>query len=247
MSDRGLTGIMIRAAAAVLICIALIVPERARALEIGAYGTAGGGEMLFTVPGELVSDRPAMRTTAVYGCGIMLDTGRGRGSLLDYRLTLGYEFRHSGDTMAAGLHNIAATHTLSFGIIQSEPVRFWMGPRIGLGYLWGRNSYTGVNSLSSDLALLYPGSIMYGLYLSRERLKFSYFHLQAGIALGVDIHIGRNVSVPVEVGFRYHFNTDFRGQDTAGGFSSPFPVMGPEGFCSAGVLYRFTPSPDKNI
>lgn len=79
------------------------------------------------------------------GLGVLVDTNVARDELLNYRFEFGYQhsWRHFDAGHAIQGDGITMNHTLGFGLVRSERVRFWMGPafRVSLDFLDDKDNF----------------------------------------------------------------------------------------------------------
>ena len=114
---------------------------RAFALGLGFYGTVQGGSgswELENQSGFTFYDDDG--DTERFGIGFTLDTAVARNKLFNYRLNIGPErfdidFDNSGGATAE-LYGLAADNTFGFGVMRTEKVRLWAGPRVRIAPVW---------------------------------------------------------------------------------------------------------------
>lgn len=132
------------------------------------------------------------------GVGIAFDTNLGRDRVFNYRLGLEYMKREidaedgvscSGDCDFGARLNMV--HTFGFALLKTETVRLWMGPRINIAYEWdsGDNGYVREN-----------------------------FELGVAPALGINVNLGRLVTLGADL--------DYRVAGTAGAWDSDIALDG---------------------
>lgn len=177
------------------------------AVGLGVYGTGGTSSTRWNA-----SNKEEKRTTDYsYGCGFILDTHPARNELFGYRLKAGYEqyasIGYGNVSTGASISKINMLVTLGFGVIRNEKMRFWIGPRIGLGYLFGEKNfwnYSGYLDLSAfPFVKIFP---------YKDKIKYEYLSGSIGLELGANFHIGDYVSIFIDCGFGYgvHIATNTR-------------------------------------
>jgi len=190
------------------LCAAIMaVAQSAQAAAIGVYGT--GGVNLSTWEYRDVS---ANTTDALYGCGVVFDTNAAKNELFGYRLTAGYEqyrlkyaeLNKSSDP----IHRVSMSHTFGFGMVRTDLIRFWAGPRIGLHYLNYRNSYT---TFRINLIPFFP-------YPSKVTVKLDMIGLDLLLAFGINFNIGNVATIFLDLGFGYMGNYNIHETQKGHGF-----------------------------
>lgn len=199
----------------------------AQAGGVGVYGTFSGGQTKYAIS-NIIGTYNAIADTLSGGCGFIADTNLGKDRLFNYRFRAGYEYQKTNSGIADHYQRVQASNIFGFGVYHNDRVRVWIGPQIGVGYQWGDNRYYKYSTIALN-----------GLYLPRRMsVPVSYFGIHLGMAAGVNVAITPVISIPLEVGFRYHLCVDLgKGKEAlrTGGFTA----MGPEGYVSLGVMYRF--------
>ncbi|HOT44788.1 MAG TPA: hypothetical protein PLM53_03065 [Spirochaetota bacterium] len=195
--------------------LALSIP--AFPVGFGFYGTGGYGRVDMMKIIDNGNDYRVIYSTnnSVYGGGLLLESGSDSGAYHN-RLNFGVE----GSTLSGGRYRFsrfmraAIDNVFAFRLAESEAVRFWMGPLIGIQLLTGhaastRNSEWPDDKFKYHLSLLSmaasPVTQLGGLYyLSIDHVwkrKFGVF-IPLGVAMGINIRMGENAALTVEGGFR---------------------------------------------
>jgi hypothetical protein len=180
-----------------LCAMTLAIAQSAQAAGIGVYGT--GGVNLDTIS---YRGATANSTDYFYGGGLAIDSNVARNELFGYRFTLGYEqYRmkaSNSDYTSDPIHRISMSHTFGFGVARNETVRFWLGPRIGIHYLFIRKTDTGWTTQVTE--------------------KTDFIGLDALLALGLNINMGDVATLFFDIGFGYMGNYDLHSSGIGNGF-----------------------------
>ena len=109
-------------------------------------------------------------TVTKYGLGFVLDTCVARDSLFNYRMNIGYSriTIDNKDTFADMSGNeYHLYNSFGFGVFRSEPVRIWLGPQIGFGFINGDNK-SSTADVSNFWTMFYTYGIVTGLNFNIE-------------------------------------------------------------------------------
>lgn len=182
---------------------AVIIPATSVwATGIGAYGTGGVAFSTWFYDGTDYGNT----TDYFYGGGLVIDSNAARNTLFGYRFTAGYEqyistdpeYNFTGDP----IHRVSMTHTFGFGVARTETVRFWIGPRIGLHYLFKKETHSTYE--------FFPGFGTFSIIPQTIEIDLDLFGLDLMLALGVNFNIGQYVTLFLDLGFGYigNYNID---------------------------------------
>ena len=197
------------------------------AFGIGGSITGGGGERYWTK--DIAKFSNGDKNLQIGG-GLVLDSNMARLKLFNYRLTACYNKMY-GDTQ--DLSFINTYHSFGFGLVKKKYVRLWMGPQIGVGYGYGDAEKT----------------TFMGMFM-RDSFNYKALNASLGLVVGVNINLGKYISIIIEGGGRYNFlagTTKYSGIIYGLGVIVPTPPgksdfdlinHGPEGFASLGVMIR---------
>jgi hypothetical protein len=185
-------------------------------MGFGLYGTGGLGRVdMLTIKsgGDYRVDYSVNNT--FYGGGILFESGSA-GEGYHNRVTINAEANSSFD---AGydyrlMTRIGINNLFAFQMVDKGPVRFFIGPLLGINIITGlapttRNEEWGPNRLKYSLAALAasgdPSFATYGLYYIYmdhiwERRLGAFIPI--GIALGTNIMLGSSAAITLEAGFR---------------------------------------------
>jgi len=88
---------------------------------------------------SIISDRDVKADyDTSLGFGLMYDTNVGENKLFNYRLGLEYIKvgidSIQGNTSSTSNSRFDIVNTLGFGVVRTENIRFWIGPRINIAY-----------------------------------------------------------------------------------------------------------------
>ncbi len=200
----------------------LAIPMAANATGMGVYvpvSLGDSGSYTKSYDNELLPDQEIdLDYKASAGLGLAFDTNIGKDKLFNYRFGLEFMKQEidaengvacSGDCDFGTRVNLV--NTFGFGVLRTQTVRLWVGPRINIAYDWdtGDNGYARVG-----------------------------FEFGVAPAVGVNVNLGRVVSLAADL--------DYRFAATVGAWDSDFAIDG--GSYSGGtqgatarfyVLFRF--------
>lgn len=195
---------------------ALVTASPLFAMGFGFYGTGGLGRVdMLTIKSDGDYKVSYSANNTFYGGGLLFDAG-GSGDGFHNRLSIGAESNSTFDSryeyrrlMRIGLNNLFA-----FEVVNQGPVRFFIGPLLGVQVLNGlapttRNEEWGPNRLKYSVAALAasgdPAFTAYGLYyIYMDRIykrKLGAF-IPVGVSLGINIMLGNSAALTIEAGFR---------------------------------------------
>ena len=177
------------------LALLLAMPMVASAAGMGIYIPFKAGDS------STVSDSPDYGVDRDYdidyspsvGLGLAFDSNIGKDKLFNYRLGLEFSKKEvdtidgyscSGSYCDFGT-NINIVNTFGFGVLRTETVRLWVGPRINIG--WTFDSYSNNGSRAE-------------------------FELGIAPAVGVNVNLGRVVSLAADID--YKFSTGFGAYDS---------------------------------
>jgi len=178
------------------------------AAGLGFFGTFEGGsgddwEIDTNSQGSL---KDIDSDVARFGVGFVFDTAVAKDKLFNYRLNaalvgVDIELTHDlfPDKADVDLVGLALDNTFGFGVLRTEKVRLWIGPRVRVGF--------------------YVGDV--------EEDDVTAAEFGIGGALGANFHVSPTVSLGVETGFMYsgyagEVETDFGDFDIEGTTGSLF-------------------------
>ena len=190
------------------------------ATGIGLYGTGGVGATTWTYKDGSVST-----TDYFYGGGLIIDTAVAADTLFNYRFTFGYEqyILKDPDTDTTGkpINRLSISNTFGFGLVRTEIARFWLGPRLGLHYLFKNDS--------GKVLMYLPGPTGFIIFPVRRSLDLDVIGLDIMLALGCNFNIGDYTTLFIDVGMGYLGNYNVHISETGNAF-------GVEGM--AGIMFR---------
>lgn len=182
--------------------LALAVPILFLALPAWSGGI--GGNFTYGVSDGEVEDTddffPDIQTSAKhYEVGVSYDTNLAADRLINYRINANFQFVEQKLNLGSNKVHIdgtgfAVNQLLGFGLVRRPAFRLFMGPTIHLGFA----------GFDDDDKVA-------GVKVNFEELLFT-----AGIGpeLGINYHVGRNLTVSVSGHYRYAFQLQ--------GFDNPF-------------------------
>ena len=165
-----------------VLSLLLATPMVASAAGMGVYVPVSLGDSgSYTYSPDYTSDVEVDRdykTSA--GLGLTFDTNIGKDKLFNYRLGLEYinlKVDNSDFTSSnTGYGRFNLVNTFGFGVLRTESVRLWIGPRINVGW-----NVDASDASYSELA----------------------FELGIAPAIGVNVNLGRVVSLAADIDYRF--------------------------------------------
>jgi hypothetical protein len=184
------------------ICALLIIgfSGNAYAIGLGAYSGAGTGS------GDMTDEDYSNvdSTSSVHSrFGFVLDSNVAKDRLFNYRLKIGYETMSvdwksnitEGDLYKAS--GLTISNTFGFGVLRNKAGRLWLGPEVKVSIM-GADSQVPNTNMDS----------------------FTVIGLGIGLPVGMNLHIGNNLTIGFEGGYRYMFypSDEFYYWDNAGNY-----------------------------
>ena len=124
------------------------------------------------------------------GLGLVYDSSLGKDKLFNYRLGVEWMDRTidtvseplgtrscSGD--ACDMFRLQVIQTFGFGLLRTEMVRLWIGPRINIGYNYSSDEETGFTRTNGN------------------------FELGIAPALGINLNFGRYFAIAADLDYRF--------------------------------------------
>ena len=138
------------------------------------------------------SDQDVDADISSLGGGFVMDTAVANDRVFNYRFNFEHEkleYEYDEISMTHDFARTSLNQTFGFGIVRNEDVRIWFGPHISLSYISAKDSHT-VGNL-------------------RETIEVDAVGFGIGPVIGTNIHIGHEVSLGLEAGYRktFYFGT----------------------------------------
>ncbi|HOT44100.1 MAG TPA: hypothetical protein PLM53_08630 [Spirochaetota bacterium] len=192
----------------VMCAISMVIAQSAQAAGIGVYGTGGVAMMNWQYNGTKVGSS----TDYFYGGGLAVDSNVARNELFGYRFTAGYEqyvlTDPGSDAKSDPIHRFSMTHTFGFGVARTEMVRFWIGPKIGLHYLYKHDNGYSYDAIGADALLAL------GLNVNAGKVFTFFFDIGVGY-MGVynlkGSGVGNSFGADAKLGFMFRINDSYKG------------------------------------
>jgi hypothetical protein len=169
------------------LALLLAVPMALSADGMGVYipiSADDRGSVTLDYDSDLIPNRDVdIDYKAAAGLGMAFDSNIGQDKLFNYRLgleVLKQKFEKVDGSSCTGDCDfgtrINMVHTFGFGLLRTQTVRLWIGPRINMAYEWD----TGDNG-------------------------YSRFGFEFGVApaVGVNVNLGRVVSLAADLDYRF--------------------------------------------
>ena len=164
----------------------LAMPMVASAAGMGVYIPVSISESAdITLDSDYGSEDLNFEYKAAAGFGVAFDSNIGKDKLFNYRLGLEYMNQEidtvdgescTGDCDFTRLNMV---HTFGFGVLRTQTVRLWVGPRINLAYNSHEETY------------------------ANETFTMSHFEFGVAPAVGVNVNLGRLVSLGADLDYRF--------------------------------------------
>lgn len=127
--------------------ILLFVQQSAHAFGLGVYGTGGvGWNKWFEDEGNIGGN------FYNFGGGFTLDTNLAMDRVFSYRLKVGAEYLGTPN-ISVNWTRVHIINTFGFGAVRTKVVRFWLGPEIIFGPIFGSNRWGFVGGMGLALGL----------------------------------------------------------------------------------------------
>jgi len=164
------------------VSLLLALPMMASAAGMGVYVPLGVANST-SVSGDYYSATVDKDYEPAIGFGLAFDSNIGKDKLFNYRLGLEYMNvnvdnvnGHSSDQTYSRFNIV---NTMGFGVLRTETIRLWVGPRINIGWNFRDETYA---------------------YTDYNEVVFE---LGIAPAVGVNINLGRVVSLGFDVDYRF--------------------------------------------
>ncbi len=184
----------------------------AMALSIGASINASTGESM--VYHEIPFDTKGRNEKYAFiyqdygyvssiGGGLVIDDERADGNYIHrYNITMDRYSISKGSQQV--LYRFSFVNTFCFVVSKNDYYKFWLGPQIGVRYLFGKTNY---NYFDSNPL---PNAILYSYYIPVPLLSYKYGKakynlagLDLGLVAGLNVDLKRYVTLSTSGGIRY--------------------------------------------
>jgi hypothetical protein len=200
--------------------IMILVSPALWATGIGFYGTGGIGVTTWNYRGESFNT-----TDYFYGGGIMIDTAAAKDTLFNYRFTFGYEQYilkdPDSDITSKPINRFSISNTFGFGVVRTQYFRFWLGPRLGLHYLY--------KNYSATVLMYLPGATGIVIFPMKTKRDLDAIGLDLMLAFGFNFNIGDYTTLFIDIGAGYLGNYNLK-------IAEAGHTFGIEG--KAGIMFR---------
>lgn len=221
--------------------VALLWAAPVLAFGVGGMFSAGSGESKWYRENEVADTVSDYADTGTVGGGVVIDTGKPDGMYFtrlnigidDYSMRTGYKQR---------LTRFSVRSTFRFVLVKKEIFRFWLGPQVGVSYLFGR---TGYRAYENDIIpYMNPGIWPLVESYLHNTARYNLAGADAGLVVGFDFDIRQYATVTISGGLRYGAQVGGMAYRNGGVFLNNTLVYshGLERFVDAGVLFRFDDS-----
>lgn len=224
----------------------------AMALSVGASFNAATGESALynEIPIHRVHSKPYSNIHKDYGYmpsiggGLVIDDERPDGTYI-HRYNITMERYSIVKDSRQNLYRFGFINTFCFVLSHNDYYQFWLGPQVGIRYIFGRAGYNFFdnNKLLDSYVLCQslPGPLMSYLY---GKAKYNVAGLDLGIVAGLNVNFKKPVTLSVSGGLRYGATAGGMSFRQGGLFDNNKLVFshGYEAFLDFSILYRFEQS-----
>ncbi len=127
------------------------------------------------------------------GIGIILDTNCAKDKLFNYRLKIGVEkvyFMFKGDS---DFYRFNLINTFGFGVLRRDNIRVWLGPLLGLHYIYGKRTIEDVGQVPSIYTIYYSGPF-------KQKLEYGSLNADLGLNIGVNVNFSKLITLSFDLG-----------------------------------------------
>jgi len=132
------------------------------------------------------------------GGGIVIDTACASDKIFNFRLYAGFDQSCPIEHKEI-LSRIKSDNIFGFSVFRNDLIRIWIGPNVGLHYLYTRISYLNNNDIFKNNS----GSFIYTDY--KYRLFNKAFGMPVGISFGLNININDYFTLSFDLSGRLNF------------------------------------------
>ncbi|MFH0977448.1 MAG: hypothetical protein V1874_16840 [Spirochaetota bacterium] len=193
------------------------------AFGLGLYGTGAKGTADWTYEDQEYpyGEYDVKSDVSKIGGGFILDSNLAYDRLFNYRLHIGYSKIKIDNDTGSDIKgwDYHCYNSFGFGVFRSEPVRIWLGPQIGFGFIDGEYD----NDLYNDTNEF--GTVFFAL----------------GIIAGVNFNMGDVFTLAIDGGYRYSWHGGWATMaNTSGTIDQDYDVTGKmkEAFVDVSVIFR---------
>lgn len=229
------------------------------ALSVGATVNGGSGQSkIYSESVDLTglnNDRknPTNKDYAYIpsiGGGLVIDYEKPDGKYI-HRYSITLDQYSISKNSRQDLYRFGFTNTFGFVVLKNDYCKFWLGPQIGIRYIFGKTNYYVFDNNRTNTFILQPQLLPYiywnALYNYRKA-TYNMAGLDLGIIAGVNFDIKKYVTLSASGGLRYGATVGGMSFRRGGLFENNKLVYshGYEGFLEFSILYQFnTRQPDK--
>ncbi len=217
--------------------------RHAQALDIGASITAGSGETVW------YGENPFLSKVYDKDNAYMLNAGG--GLVMDYQtpfknytnrfnITLDYYAIKTGYTQKLSRFNF--DNTFCFSLLKRDFLDLWLGPQIGVHYIFGNTRYDMYEAHYSNMVLVLAEPIMgYVFKTWYNDAKYNLGSLHLGLVLGINIITSKNIILSISGGLKYSAAAGGIAYRLGGLFQKNYIIYGHgfDRFVDCSRLYRF--------
>lgn len=225
-----------------VLALALLGAAPVWALSAGGGFSVGSGESKLYRESMANSNyfNSDYENTSSIGGGLVIDAGDPKNAYFTrYIIGLDYHTMETGYTKNITRFNFSTT--FCFVVAQKDFFRFWLGPQLGVHYMFGKTRYS---MYDHDPALLFVLRTVPQLISYYRTAKYNMGGADAGLVVGFDFDIKQYVTISVSLGVKYGATVGGIAFRDGGLFKNNYLAYshGFDRFADIGVLYRFDDS-----
>jgi hypothetical protein len=223
--------------------VAILSARYAQALDIGASMTTGSGETVWY--GENVMGGGTYDKDNAF----MLNAGG--GLVIDYQtpyeiythrfnVSLDYYAINAGYTQKLSRFNF--DNTFCFSLLKKDYLNLWLGPQVGVHYIFGNTRYDIYEAHYFNLALVQAEPLMAYVFKTwYNNAKYNMGSLNLGLVLGINIITKKNIILSLSGGIKYSAAAGGIAFRLGGLFQKNYTIYGHgfDRFADFSILYRF--------
>lgn len=226
-----------------LVLVAAFSARSVQALDIGGSINTGSGEMAWY--GQNVMN------ARVYDKDNAYMFNAGGGLVIDYQtpyeiythrcnVTLDYYALRAGYTQKLSRFNV--DNTFCFSLLKKNYLNLWLGPQVGIHYIFGNTRYDMYEAHYFNMALVMVEPLMgYCFKTWYDEAKYNMGALHLGLVLGLNIITKKNIILSLSGGFKFSAVAGGIAFRLGGLFQKNYVIYGYgfDRFVDFSILYRF--------
>ena len=222
----------------------------AMALSVGASINASTGESMLYHEAPLSIKDQKQKYGYLYkdygyvssiGGGLAIDDERSDGNYI-HRYNIALDRYSISKGSRQSLYRFSFINTFCFVVSKNDHYKFWLGPQIGVRYLFGKTDYNYFDSNPLPNALLFtyyfPAPLLAYKY---GKAKYNLAGLDLGLVAGLNVDIKKYVTLSTSGGIRYGATAGGMSFRNGGLFQKNKIAFshGYEAFVDFSIMYQF--------